>query len=120
MGRSADAAKVSVWRLRLKRFAGSGLSVARFCEAEGVSASSFFRWRKRIAGAEPEDDGRKASVGRRRAFAPVAVVERAALEAELPGGTRLRVPAGDVRLLRAAIRAIGAVDGRRNRGGAPC
>jgi hypothetical protein len=29
----------------------SGLTVARFCEARGIPASSFFPWRKRLRGA---------------------------------------------------------------------
>ena len=41
--RSADD-----WQGLLSRFAGSGLSVADFCAREGVSDTSFHRWRGRL------------------------------------------------------------------------
>ena len=37
------------WREVLGRFDGSGMSIHAFCEREGVSASSFHRWRLRLA-----------------------------------------------------------------------
>ncbi len=33
------------WRALLSRFSASGLSVAAFCDREGVSTASFYRWR---------------------------------------------------------------------------
>jgi len=49
------------WREVLGRFDGSGMSIHAFCEREGVSASSFHRWRLRLATmpalpAAPEDE----------------------------------------------------------------
>ena len=49
------------WREVLGRFDGSGMSIHAFCEREGVSASSFHRWRLRLATtpalpAGPEDE----------------------------------------------------------------
>lgn len=35
----------NAWREVLERFAGSGLSVPAFCEREGISEGSFYRWR---------------------------------------------------------------------------
>ena len=47
------------WRELLSRFDGSGMSVHAFCEREGMSASSFHRWRLRLTPlplpAAPED-----------------------------------------------------------------
>ncbi|MFM7846501.1 MAG: IS66 family insertion sequence element accessory protein TnpA [Planctomycetota bacterium] len=37
------------WRDLLEKQARSALSVRRFCELEGVSQSSFYLWRKRLA-----------------------------------------------------------------------
>ena len=48
MARRPDAQKLSQWRGRFRRFWGSGLSVARFCAAEDVSASSFYYWQKKL------------------------------------------------------------------------
>lgn len=36
------------WRLLLQRFAGSGSSVEAFCQREGISPASFYRWRTRL------------------------------------------------------------------------
>ena len=37
------------WRLRLRRQATGGLSIPEFCRREGVSAASFYAWRRRLA-----------------------------------------------------------------------
>jgi len=36
------------WRARLKRFERGGRTVAEFCAAEGVSAWSFYDWRRKL------------------------------------------------------------------------
>jgi len=41
--RSADE-----WRQVLSRFVGSGLAVEAFCDREGISDTSFYRWRSRL------------------------------------------------------------------------
>jgi hypothetical protein len=46
--RSADA-----WRAMVARFAQSGLTEAAFCEAEGISAKLFHRWRTKRVKATP-------------------------------------------------------------------
>lgn len=54
------------WREVLDRFDGSAMSVHAFCEREGVSASSFHRWRSRLATAPavqpaPHDEAARAA-----------------------------------------------------------
>ena len=44
-----DVQKRRTWEMRLGRFRASGLTVARFCEQEGVSPHTFFYWSKRVA-----------------------------------------------------------------------
>ena len=49
------------WWERVARFeAGAALTVAEFCEAEGVSAASFYLWRRRFR-ESAEDDAAAAS-----------------------------------------------------------
>ena len=48
MPRSANTAKVEEWTNRLERFAGSNLTAAKFCEAEGVSLPSFYQWKRKL------------------------------------------------------------------------
>ena len=38
------------WRQRLARFAASGQRVTSFCQAESVSAATFYHWRKQLTG----------------------------------------------------------------------
>ncbi len=40
--------KRQLWEARFVRFADSGLPVARFCAAEGISANAFYYWAKRV------------------------------------------------------------------------
>ena len=51
MSRGSNPAKVEQWTACLARFQDSGLTVAKFCEEEGVSAPSFYQWRRRLASA---------------------------------------------------------------------
>ena len=48
MARSRDPKKVALWQGRFRRFVDSGLSVVRFCAAEGVSEASFYYWQKKL------------------------------------------------------------------------
>ena len=44
------------WQRRLARFAGSGQQVKQFCQEEGVSTATFYRWHKllgKVAAAAP-------------------------------------------------------------------
>jgi len=43
-----DVEKRRAWEVRFERFRASGLSVARFCEQERVSAHTFYYWAKRV------------------------------------------------------------------------
>jgi len=47
MTRSVDGAKRRAWSERLRRFERCELTLAAFCEAEGVSTPSFYQWRRR-------------------------------------------------------------------------
>jgi hypothetical protein len=116
MARMADWSKRQVWQQRLRRFEQGDLTVAAFCQAEGVSVASFQYWR-RILGhrAVARRQPRPTRISR-QAFLPVKIVGAATIEIHLPNGVRLMVPAGDVVTLEAAVAAVGrlpTVDGER-------
>ena len=48
MKRGVYSRKREEWEERLLRFGKSGLTVAEFCEWEGVSPASYYNWRKRL------------------------------------------------------------------------
>ena len=90
------------WRGILKRQAGSGLSVREFCVAEGVSAPSFYAWRRKLR--KRKSDGSAAPRARRAKdapdkgplFVPFQLLDAAqALEIIHPLGYRVQVT-GDV------------------------
>lgn len=128
MARAWDAAKRQAWRKRFQRFLRSGLSVAAFCETEGVSVPSFYQWRRKLAadGAEavPASPGRSSP-----AFVPVRMVNTASaslapaaatVEIRLPNGAWVRMPVADRQALEAAIAAAGRAAAAAGEEGAPC
>jgi hypothetical protein len=53
MARPKDLSLEHTWRLRVRRQAASGLSIAAFCAREGVCSASFYAWRRRLAATQP-------------------------------------------------------------------
>jgi hypothetical protein len=113
MAWESEAGKRQVWRERLRRFSRSGLTVVAFCQAERVSVPSFYAWRRKFAAldaaAKAGPRPRVAATARRAAatFLPVSIASAAVVEINLPNGVRVRLPAGDLASLAAAIAAAG-------------
>lgn len=125
MARQPSVSKERMWRERLDRYRQSGVSVAAFCAAEGVSLAAFYGWQRRlreVAGpacgpqlaapvvrdAALREPALRETAGDHAAlFVPVAV--RAPVDEvriDVPGGVVLRLPLTvDERLLRACLRA---------------
>jgi transposase len=100
--RSRQATR-QLWAERLARFPDSGLSVAAFCSAEGVSTTSFFYWKRQFQTATPA-----AATAAAPRLLPVQVQPAPApVEVVLPGGTVLRLSAGcDLALVRALLATL--------------
>jgi transposase-like protein len=107
-----DSRRVREWQRRMARFEGTQQSVAEFCRQEGVSAPSFYQWRKRLA-------QRPAGAEEAAGFRPVRLVGSADVAVQLPGGTQLQVPTSDRRALRLVIDTLARADAERV-GGGPC
>jgi len=104
-----------VWRQRFRRFGESRLTVAAFCREEGVSAPSFYHWRKRLAERDRQGVSAKR-VG--ESFVPVRLTTALApphatppVEIHLPNGVRVCVPGDDLVALRAGIAAAAELRG---------
>jgi transposase-like protein len=104
MPRVSSNQKRTLWHKRLQRFAQSKLSVTEFCRREGVSAASFYQWRRKLADSSP-DDLAQQSPGRAH-FIPVEVAATTGLEVRFPNGVRLTLPASDPELVRLSINTI--------------
>ena len=96
MGRPRDPQLERLWSRRLERHGVSGLSIAEFCEREGIAPASFYYWRRRLAGEAPTSS--QASP----LFVPLRLDDRRGdgqaatprgVEIELPGRVRLRLDA---------------------------
>jgi hypothetical protein len=118
MARRNRAAKAAEWQERMRRFERSGLSVARFCRGEGVSAPTFYQWRRRLReardqAAAPSSAGNVAEPE----FAAVRIVGGGSVTVTWPGGVQMQLPLGDERLIAAVVATINA-DTVRARGAA--
>jgi transposase-like protein len=93
------------WRERIAEQQRSGVSVRRFCQAQGIGEHLFYYWRKRLR--EQEQPMRFALVERGPARQELA--SEATLELVLASGERLRIGAGvDATTLRTVLTALRA------------
>lgn len=110
MGRRADHEKHCEWSERIRRRRQSGLTVAEFCEWEGVSVASFYNWQKRLRVAKTRRQSvewvtpevRSPRSLQKASFLPVHVTQAAAtaspstrIEIHLTNGVRVFVPISD-------------------------
>lgn len=111
----SDVRLVDEWRGRFALYAMSELTVAEFCIVEGVSVSSFYLWRKKLA--KKSEHGQDAKTGR-SVFAPVRLVTSPnvpvpLVTVQLPGGTRLEIPMSDCEAFERTIQVLISADARR-------
>jgi len=107
MARKAGLELQREWRRRLGRFSGSKLSVAEFCHREGVSAPSFYGWRKKLAAAR--DGGTtagKTPSTAKAAFLPVQVAASGGVQVTFPNGAALTLAVDDPELIKRLIEAV--------------
>ena len=114
MARNPKGTATQVWQERLQRFQSTGLSLRDFCNQEGVSLPSFYHWRKRL-----RQQHNPAARPAKTAFQTLQVTPLLAeLLIELPGGTRLRVPAEQLALARTVVRQVVKLSPQQGGGGA--
>jgi len=93
MGRRVDQGKHREWSERIRRRRESGLTVAEFCEWEGVSVASFYNWQKKLRGTKSRKqsvelvtaEGRSQRSLQKASFLPVHVMQEnaGAIQSEL-------------------------------------
>ena len=79
------------WQMAIETWQDSGMSVSKFCKAEGLSEWSFYNWRKKLAGGPSRRN--KKTARSPSAFIEVAMPKsnHAALELLLCSGNTLRI-----------------------------
>ena len=48
MGRAEEPALAAMWRVRIERQQRSGLSIAAFCQKQGLAMGTFYAWKRRF------------------------------------------------------------------------
>jgi hypothetical protein len=115
MGRApSDLDEYLDWQERLESFRASGLEVDVYCLQEGVSSSTFYRWKDRLRDGIPESmlaekAARERAESGEAAFVPISL-KASPVEIELPNGGIVRLPLGvGQAVLVEVIRAAGAL-----------
>ena len=95
MVRKDRAERERQWLDRFERQGSSGLSVASFCEREGISSVSFYLWRKRLRPTpQPKAVRGEHAVSKNPPFLPVTIKDNSeTIEIELPNHVVVRLPA---------------------------
>ncbi len=103
------------WQERLRSFEASGLDIDVFCLKEGVSRSTFYRWKERLEEGIPEamvaekESRDRAESAEGTAFVPISL-KASPVEIELPNGGIVRLPLGvGQAVLVEVIRAVGTL-----------
>jgi len=92
------------WRRLIAEQPGSGMSVLAWCGEQGVSAPSFYVWRRKLGQRAAWRKSRQPSLLPVEIIPSMADKSRAPLEIEFPGRARVRVRAGcDLELLRQVL-----------------
>jgi hypothetical protein len=120
MGRVADPKLAALWRKRVERQPGSGLSVLDYCRREGISTASFYAWKRRLhtpgatvgrrsrKGVRPQEpNGQPLPSG----FVQVPLSVNSVIEVCFGDGTTVRVPAEH---LSATLKLLKASPARRS------
>ena len=117
MVRLKSAAVCEAWRDRLQRYQQTNLTVAAFCEWEGVSPAAFYLWRKKLA-AGSEMTPRQPSARYQVQDRPVpgfvqilpgmspALCASEKVVMTLVDGTRVELPATDHELIARVVLSV--------------
>lgn len=80
--------------MAIETWQNSGMSISKFCMAEGLPESTFYNWRKKLTDRQPQTN--KQAAKSPSAFIKVAIPKsnHALLELELSSGNTLRICSG--------------------------
>jgi hypothetical protein len=78
-----SAEKEEFWRLVLDEHQRSGLTARAFCEQQGISAPSFYAWRRKLLAGDSRS--RQDSTDGRNRMVPVNIVDTTRRKSDLDG-----------------------------------
>ncbi len=103
MARVPDSQLRDWWQQLIDSFDSQSDTVAGYCQQQGVSTASFYRWQRKVQSA---DSSKFLKVDVRDDRSPRDGLPIASIH--FPRGVRLDLPMGDPELLRNAIHALAA------------
>ncbi len=98
-----------MWRRRRREFERGAETVAAFCRRVGVSAATFYGWRRQVAQSSGSNQASHGTqVAPPLSFLPVQVTgqPQGVIEVVLAGGVRVLVPSGDRESLRLVLELV--------------
>ena len=113
--------QVAFWQLVIESYQASGLTVKEFCRQEGLSLSSYYLWRKKLAngwganrgvlkGGSNSQPGKSARANKAKAFLEVAALSNSnpsSLTISFPGNISISAAVGcDVELFCHALKIL--------------
>lgn len=111
MASSRDAEKRRAWETRLARYRAGGLTVARFCEQEGISPNTFYYWSKHLRAASGRRSPCAAPASRPALSTTDRSVRGAVVRFRWKTGVEVSVPAdclGAIRCLAESLAKVAA------------
>jgi len=86
--------KRQFWQMVIELWQSSGMSISKFCKAEGLAEGTFYNWRNKLTDRQSQTN--KQAVKKPSAFIKVAIPgsDHALLELELSSGNTLRIRSG--------------------------
>lgn len=81
-----DAGKEKFWRKAIAERRASGLTVAEYCQREGLSEKSYYYWHKRLPGDGAGSPGGQAVKSDAPVFLPVKLHAAVEADVDAPGG----------------------------------
>ena len=120
MGRVSGRELVAVWRRRMESQPRSGLSIEKYCRREGIAASTFYGWKRRLkvlnATSSSSRQKSKRSRGRREpvnsqragSFVQVPLAVSSTIQVRFVDGTLLNLPPGDSAALSTTLQTLRA------------
>jgi hypothetical protein len=122
MGRVSNGRLAELWRGRIGRQARSGLSIREYCRREGVSAGSYYLWKRRLS-RQPVPEVRRGNSARptvaetpnsQSGFVEVAWTSSQVIEVYFTDGTLLKVPANQPDALAVTLKTLRAAGQERH------
>ena len=115
MGRAEEPALAAMWRERIERQQRSGLSIAAFCQKQGLAMGTFYAWKRRFRTLQQKPMA-VAKVGvasdtvppriHSERFVQIPMLSDSPIEVRFTDGTTVRVPVGQLALTLHTLKSL--------------